>query len=175
MAFQGDPMPSSPGRKRIGRVLAGLVVLVIAVLFGAMTYQFIWGGRDGHQLTTLDPQGNFAKSIQDLVDPVFALGMLVGIAVIAVIGFIAYRFRDHGSDPDEFPVQLHGKTSFEIGWTALPALILAGGGGFTVLTLIDLNKPAPEALKVEVSGQQWWWGFHYDLNSDGDYQGSGDL
>jgi len=168
-------MSSSPGRKLVGRILAGFVVFVITCLFAAMTYEFIWGGSSGHQLTTLAPQGNFSKSIQDLVDPVFALGMVIGVAVIGVVGFIAFRFRDHGTDPDEFPVQLHGKTSFEIGWTALPALILAVVGVFTVLTLIDLNKPAPEALKVEVSGQQWWWGFHYDLNNDGNYQGDGDL
>ena len=49
--------------------------------------------------------------------------------------------------------------------------MLAAVGVFTVLTLIDLNKPAPEALQVEVYGQQWWWGFHYDLDDDGSFTG----
>ena len=44
-----------------------------------------------------------------------------------------------------------------------------------MLTLVELNKPAPEAIQVEVYGQQWWWGFHYDLNRDGNYQSAGDV
>jgi cytochrome c oxidase subunit 2 len=175
MATQGEPMSSSPGRKRIGRLLAGLVVGAITLVFAAMAYEFINGGNANHELTTLVPQGKFSDSIQTLVNPVFAIGMLVGVLVIGGIGFIAYRFRDTGDSPDDFPVQLHGKTSFEIGWTALPALILAVVGVFTVLTLVELNKPAPEAIQVEVHGQQWWWGFRYDLNGDGNYQGAGDI
>ena len=168
-------MSSSPRRKRIGRLLAGIVVIIITVVFAAMAYEFINGGNANHELTTLVPQGKFSNSIQTLANPVFAIGMLVGVLVLGGIGFIAYRFRDNGDDPDEFPVQLHGKTSFEIGWTALPALILAVVGVFTVLTLVELNKPAPEAIQVEVYGQQWWWGFHYDLNRDGNYQSAGDV
>ena len=87
-------MSSSPGRKRIGRVLAGLVVLIIATVFALMTKEFIWGGRTSHELTTLDPQGKFSDSIQTLVNPVFFVAMIVGVLVIGGVGFIAYKFRD---------------------------------------------------------------------------------
>jgi cytochrome c oxidase subunit II len=167
-------MPSSPRRRMIARVLVGLVIAIITALFAAMAAQFRWGGSSGHQLTTLAPQGKFADSIQTLVNPVFFVAGVVGVLVIGGVGLIAWKFRARDDD-EEFPVQLHGKTSFEIGWTLLPALILAAVGVFTVLTLIQLNKPAPEAIQVEVSGQQWWWGFHYDLNGDGNYQGDGDI
>ena len=168
-------MSSSPVRKWIARILVGLVIFTIALIFALMTKEFIWGGSTGHELTTLDPQGKFSQSIQTLVNPVFAIAAVVFVLVMGGIGFIAWKFRDRGDDDDQFPVQLHGKTSFEIGWTLLPALILAGVGVFTVLTLIDLNKPAPEAIQVEVYGQQWWWGFHYDADHDGNFTGDGDV
>src|SRR5690242_8794505 len=134
MASQGESMSSS--RKWIGRILIGLVIFTIVLVFVLMIKEFIWGGRTSHELTTLDPKGSFAKSIQDLVDPVFAIALVVLVGVVGGIGFISWKFRDKGEDDEHFPVQLHGKTSFEIGWTLLPAIVLAAVGVFTVLTLI---------------------------------------
>ena len=168
-------MSSSPVRTWIARVLITLVIATITLVFVLMFIQFVWGGDVGHQLTTLVPRGSFAQSIQTLVNPVFAIAWFVLLAVCGGVGFIAWKFRDRGDDDDEFPVQLHGKSSFEIGWTLLPALVLAAVGVFTVLTLIDLNKPAPQALQIEVYGQQWWWGFHYDVDNDGNFTGAGDV
>ena len=122
-------MPSHPRRRMIGRVFAGLAVILVTAVFAAMTIDFIWGGRTGHQLTTLDPKGSYSDSIQKLVTPVFAIAMVIGVLVIGGIGFIAFKFRERdGDDGDEFPNQRHGHTSLEIGWTLLPALILAGVG-----------------------------------------------
>jgi cytochrome c oxidase subunit 2 len=168
-------MPPSPARTWISRVLIALIIVIITVMFLLMFKEFVWAGSASHQLTTLDPKGTFADSIQTLVNPVFAIAWLVLLGVCGGIGFIAWKFRDHGDDDESFPVQLHGKTSFEIGWTLLPAVVLAVVGVFTVLTLIDLNKPAPEAIQVEVFGQQWWWGFHYDVDGDGDFTGQDDV
>ena len=39
---------------------------------------------------------------------------------------MAWKFRKRKDDTgDELPEQLHGNTKLEIGWTALPAVILA--------------------------------------------------
>ncbi|MBA3282358.1 MAG: cytochrome c oxidase subunit II, partial [Acidimicrobiia bacterium] len=36
--------------------------------------------------------------------------------------------------------------------------------------IFDLaKKPPPEALQVEVVGQQWWWEYRYDIDGDGTY------
>src|SRR4051812_2667215 len=112
MASQGESMSSSPVRKWIGRVLITLVIATITIVFVVMAIQFVWGGRAGHELTTLDPKGSFAQSIQTLVNPVFAIAAVVLVAVCGGIGFIAWKFRDRGDDDEQFPVQLHGKTSF---------------------------------------------------------------
>ena len=169
-------MPPSPTRRRIARFLSGLIIFTIVVLFVAMVWEAIFGNA-GHQLTTLSPKGEWSHKIQQLVIGVFGLGLLIGVIVMGVIAFIAWRFRDKGEidTEDHMPDQVHGRTALEIGWTALPALILLVVGAFTVLTLVQLNQPDPKAMHVEVYGQQWWWGYHYDMNNDGNYTGSGDI
>ena len=38
---------------------------------------------------------------------------------------------------------------------------------FNVRTIWELQDRDPDALKVEVYGQQWWWEYRYDTNDDG--------
>ena len=158
-------------------IFGALVSIVVGVMFGAMVWSFLYG-NDGKQLTTLSPQGPFAQDIQTLVTPVFAIAMFVFVAVIGVVIFIAFKFRDKGDieTADELPNQLHGATTLEIGWTLLPALVLFVVALLTVSTLGKLNaEPAPTALKVKVEGQQWWWRFIYDSDNDGVFGSPGDV
>ena len=78
-------------------------------------------------------------------------------------------------DPEEFPEQVHGRTVLEIGWTILPALILAGVAVGTVITILEINKEPEDAIHVEVTGQQWWWQYKYDVNNDGNFDGPEDI
>ncbi len=123
----------------------------------------------GKPLTSLTPHGVQSEQIQTLITPVYAVALVVMIGLFAVIFYIVWRFRDTGEDEDEFPSQLEGNTVLELGWTIVPLLILVVVGIFTVATIIKLNQTDKNALHVEVSGQQWWWSFHYDMNNDGRY------
>ena len=74
--------------------------------------------------------------------------------------FVAIRFRRRPGN--ENPKQMHGNTRLEIGWTIVPALILAIIAVPTVSTIFDLaENPGPKALQVTVVGKQWWWQFDY--------------
>jgi len=121
--------------------------------------------------TTLKPQGVESNKIQSLFVPVFVIAVIVFILIIGGSLFIVMKFRARDDDDfNEFPEQVHGNFRLEIGWTILPALVLAVVGLFTVLTVFDLaKKPGPEALNVQVYGQQWWWEYRYDTNNDGNY------
>ena len=61
------------------------------------------------------------------------------------------------------PKQIHGNTPLEIGWTIVPALILAVIAVPTVATIFDLARipKARTSLQVTVVGKQWWWQFEY--------------
>ena len=70
------------------------------------------------------------------------------------------------------PTQIHGNTRLEVGWTIVPAVVLAVVMVPTVGMIWDLARPpAPDALNVTVKGYQWWWGFEY---TDQDMTGYGD-
>ena len=119
-------------------------------------------------LDTLDPQGPEARTIDQLVDPVFAVAGIVFVFVQAGVLFLAWRFRKRKDDDGSLPGQVHGNTKLELGWTILPALILAGVGGATVLTILDLDDRPDDAMEVTVIGQQWWWEYRYDVDGDGE-------
>lgn len=142
----------------------------LTLLAGAVMAFAAGCSNDGHPQTTLDPQGPKADSIQTLVTPVFAIAGVVFVLVMAGSLYVVWRFRSRGDeDYAEFPEQLHGNFKLEIGWTILPAVLLLVVAIFTVSTIFDLaKKPKPDALRVEVIGQQWWWEYRYSFDVDGD-------
>ncbi len=118
-------------------------------------------------LDTLEPRGPESRTIQDLVGPVFLIAGIVFVLVNLGVLFIAIKFRQRKDDDGSLPAQLHGNFKLEIGWTILPALILMGVGGGSVLTLLDLEDHPADAMEVTVVGQQWWWEYRYDVDDDG--------
>jgi cytochrome c oxidase subunit 2 len=110
---------------------------------------------------TLKPQGTYAREIKDLFVPVF----WVAAAVFAIVegGFlwISIQYR-HRKGRERMPLQKHGNTRLEIGWTILPAVVLAAVTVPTVATIWDLaRKPPADAINVAVTGRQWWWKYEY--------------
>jgi len=119
-------------------------------------------------LDTLEPNGPKARAIDNLQNPVFAIGGVVFLAVNLGILFVAWKFKRRKDDDGTLPPQLHGNTKLELGWTILPALLLAGIGVASVLTLLDLEEKPDDSMKVTVIGQQWWWEYRYDVDGDGE-------
>ncbi len=122
---------------------------------------------DKAPLTTLEPKGPKARSIDHLVNPVFLIAGVVFVLVQGGVLFLAWRFRTRRDDDGTLPEQVHGNFKLEIGWTILPALLLAGVGGASVVTLLDLEKKPADAQEITVVGQQWWWEYRYDVDHDG--------
>jgi len=123
---------------------------------------------DKAPLTTLDPQGPEARTIDKLVDPVFAIAGVVFVLVQLGALALLWKYRQRKDDDGSLPSQVHGNTKLEIGWTIIPALLLAGVGGASVLTLLDLDDRPADAQEVTVIGQQWWWEYRYDVDDDGE-------
>lgn len=154
------PMPL---RLRVFGFLSCMVVTWVFVQQG-----WNWFQTEDRPLNTLNPQGPNARTIQNLVNPVFIIAVVIGIAVIGGVVVIAFRYRARPDDDDEdFGKQSSGNLTLEIGWTLAPAVLLTVIGFFTVVTIQQLEKPEPNAMKVDVFGQQWWWGIRYHLNPDG--------
>ena len=111
---------------------------------------------------TLKPEGPYAEQIYDLFVPVFWIAVAVFVVVEGLLLFIALRHRRRKGQPASIPPQIHGNNRLEIGWTILPALILAGVAVPTVTTIFDLaREPEGDVLEVNVLAHQWWWEFDY--------------
>lgn len=119
-------------------------------------------------LDTLEPKGPEARSIDKLVNPVFMIAGVVFVLVQAGVLFLAWRYRKRKDDDGSLPAQVHGNFKLEIGWTLVPAVLLAFVGGASVLTLLDLEDRPADARQVTVVGQQWWWEYRYDVDGDGE-------
>lgn len=150
---------TTPHRNRRSWLLAGLVGLVL----------LLSGCAEDAPLDTLDPEGPAARTIQDLVGPVFLIAGVVFVLVEFGVLFIAWKYRRrHDDDDDVLPEQVHGNNRLEIGWTILPAVVLAFVAVFTLVTIFELEKRDDDAIEIRVAGQQWWWEFTYDVDGDGE-------
>ncbi len=110
---------------------------------------------------SLKPQGPYAREIKNLFVPVFWVAAAVFFLVEGGFVYILLRYR-HRKGRDRMPAQTHGNTRLEIGWTIVPAVVLAAVMVPTVATIFDLaRKPPAGALNVTVEGRQWWWNFKY--------------
>lgn len=119
------------------------------------------------QQTTLEPQGPAADKINNLSNITFLIAGVVFVIVEVGVLFVVWKFRKRKDDDDSVPTQIHGHTKAEIGWTVLPAVILAFLAVATVGTILDLADEPEDALQVRVVGQQWWWSYDYDIDGDG--------
>jgi cytochrome c oxidase subunit 2 len=146
--------------RTLHRCVLGVLLLVLLVATGC---------AGDAPLDTLEPQGPNAQKIDDLFTPVLVIAGVVFLAVELGIVYLAVRFRRRRNDDgSELPTQTHGNLVLELGWTILPAVILAGVAYGTLVTLFDLADEPEDALQVEVIGQQWWWEFRYDVDEDGE-------
>jgi cytochrome c oxidase subunit II len=83
----------------------------------------------------------------------------VGGITCALILWVAVRYRRRA---DDLPTQSANSMPFEIVYTVLPVLIVAGlfVATFGVERSVDRIDPQPEVL-VNVTGFQWQWRFDY--------------
>lgn len=112
-------------------------------------------------MTTFDPAGPNARRLDDLFWMVFWIATAVFVLVMLGLAFILLVFRDRGQEEVREPKQLHGNAKLEVLWTVIPALILAAIAVPTVSAVFDLTGCDDDAMRVEVTGHQWWFEYHY--------------
>ncbi len=153
-------------RNKRNATIAAVISLVVLVVGLWLIIRNI--GDPGLPLNTLAPAGQQNWEIFGLVKPVFAVAGIVFLLVEVGVIWMAVRFRRNREDVDGVgePTQTHGNTPLEIGWTVLPALLLAVLAVFNVQTLLNLEK-SDDPIEVRVIGQQWWWEYRYDTDRDG--------
>ena len=74
--------------------------------------------------------------------------------------YAAAVFKREPGDEEDGP-HIHGNTALEITWTIIPLIIVVGFGIWGSVMLIDLTKPKPGEMNIDVTAQQWSWNFGY--------------
>lgn len=154
-------------RNKRNSTIATAIGLIVVLGLGYLMVRDI-GLPEGRPLTTLSPRGDKSQSIQNLIIPVFAIAGLVFVLVEVGLIWLSTRFRRNPEDAEgvDEPEQVHGNTKLEIGWTIVPALVLAVLAVFNVQTILAMDD-AEDPLEVTVIGQQWWWEYRYDVDANG--------
>jgi len=110
--------------------------------------------------STLHPRSDFARAADTVFTDIFWWAVLVFVVVETVLLFVLVRFRHR--EGRAAPRPTHGHTLLEIAWTLAPAVILVFVAVPTVRTIFaTAGEAPPDALKVQVTGHQWWWEYKY--------------
>lgn len=153
----------SLGKKRL------LVLLGITALIGVLA---LWpdaalaapprpSWNPGPPWAPVAPKSGEMRMISDLFWIMLGLSAIIFIGVAGVLLYSVFNFRANPDAPT--PPQIYGNRPIEIGWTALPFLILIVAFIFTAKYIHDINSPPKGAkpLDIVARGHQWWWEFYY--------------
>jgi cytochrome c oxidase subunit 2 len=135
------------------RRLAHAALTVALLALGAACAQ-------DHPDTIFHSHTDFNRDVGGLFGLLIWIGAAVFVLVEGVLIYTMVRFRDRPGQHE--PANIHGNTTLEIAWTAIPALILVFIAIPTVRVIFRTQaKAAAGALQVDVIAHQWWWEFRY--------------
>jgi len=98
------------------------------------------------------------------IDRQFALTIVVvGIAFFAAQAALGYTVFRYGERRGAAAVYSHGNNRLEVIWTIVTAVVFIGVAimGQKVWAQLHFNDAPPDALQVEVMGQQFAWNIRY--------------
>jgi cytochrome c oxidase subunit II len=91
----------------------------------------------------------------------FWAAAIIGALVMGLILWAVFRYRHRGA-VDELPEQTHANIPLEIFYTAVPLVIVVVLFSVSVVTQNRVTKLSDRPdVRVEVTGFQWQWRFHY--------------
>jgi cytochrome c oxidase subunit II len=85
----------------------------------------------------------------------YIFALVVSILLVSVINFR----RRHNDLSDGEPI--HGNSTLEAVWTAIPALLMVGTAIYSGLVLADIEQTKANTQEVKITGQQFAWTFDY--------------
>jgi cytochrome c oxidase subunit II len=111
---------------------------------------------------SVTPSGEAIRDVYWVALAVVAV-VLVVVEAVLILFIVRFRRRRTVAADAEGP-QIHGNTRLEIGWTLVPAVILAGLAAFTLVKASDVEAdppPAEDALVIKVEAHQFYWQYEY--------------
>ena len=153
-----------PVPHRLRRLLAAALPAIIVVALTACS-------NAQYPNSVFHDHTEFNRDVGYLFKILLWLGTFVFIFVEGILLYTIVRYKR--KNENDRPAHVHGNTTLEILWTAIPAVILAFIAVPTVRTIFKTQATAAAgSLQVQVIGHQWWWEFRYPQYTT---QGNGKL
>ena len=135
-------------RPMLGLVLVSLVATIVGI---ALVLVIDWFPV---QASTA------ADDIDLLYDVLLVASVPIFVLVMAVVIYSVLAFRvEPGDLSDGEPI--HGNTKLEIVWVTIPFIMVSLLAVYGWVVLDDIEASEPDALIVEVTGQQFAWSYRY--------------
>ena len=107
------------------------------------------------------PQADTAsKKIDHLYDVLLVFSVPIFVLVMTVAIYSVWKFRARPGDMGD-GAPIHGNTTLEIVWVAIPFLIVTSLAIYAWVTLNDIEAKQPNELQVNVTARQFAWAFDY--------------
>lgn len=101
-----------------------------------------------------------AADIDTLYDVLLIVSVPIFVLVMAVVFYSVVAFKAQPGDlSDGEPI--HGNTRLEVIWVTIPFIIVSALAVYGWVVLDDIEAKEPNALTVNVVGQQFAWRFSY--------------
>ncbi|WP_238650837.1 cytochrome c oxidase subunit II [Paenibacillus piscarius] len=123
----------------------------------------ILAGCGREDLSVLRPQGPVAESSYGLMKLSITIMIVVLLVVFSIAAYVWIRFRRR-KDQDEIPKQVEGSFKLEVIWTVIPLILVVILAVPTVKVVFAAGNDHwddKDAIKVKVTGHQYWWEFEY--------------
>lgn len=128
-----------------------VVVIILTILVGVV-------------LNTLGLLPELASLQGGYIDSLFQMhSWIIAFLFALIAGFMLYSivvFRRKDGDETDAPF-IEGNNKLEITWTVIPLLTVLSVAAIGANTLSKVTALDPQALKINVVGQQWSWRFEY--------------
>ncbi|OBZ10501.1 cytochrome c oxidase subunit II [Bacillus sp. FJAT-27264] len=114
-------------------------------------------------LSALRPQGPAAETSYGLMKLSITIMVVVLLIVFSIAAFVMIRFRRKPGQ-SEIPEQVEGSIKLEILWTVIPLILVVVLAVPTVKAVFAAGNDHwndKNAIKVKVTGHQYWWEFEY--------------
>jgi cytochrome c oxidase subunit 2 len=101
-----------------------------------------------------------AAPIDTLYDVLLAASIPIFVLVMTIAIYSVIRFRARPGDTGD-GAPIHGNAKLEIIWVTVPFLLVTALAIYGWIVLVDIEEPQPDAMVVEVRGEQFTWSFAY--------------
>jgi cytochrome c oxidase subunit 2 len=108
---------------------------------------------DGIQ-SALNPRGHDAAIIAEITWVLFVGGFVVFVVVMAIAAYALLARRDRAA-------RLSPRALIVGGGIVFPSVTLAALLAYSLLRASSLAVAGDGAIRIDVTGEQWWWRVHY--------------